>query len=200
GAAACRLILELIGLDGPPVTVLPGACRVCCRGPVPTASRMNPVIASMLSRVAEDAISAGGRAGFSVEKASQVFRWANDRLLWVAPPRDRAAKRRSGGLPIGVAILCQDAHESLLRTLESVLLQTIPAQEIVIIDATGGETVAHAVRPYGEVGVGHVRAPSANPFVLRGSALEKLSSPIICLLEPNDLLPSTYFERALPLF
>ena len=79
--ATCRLIGDLTGLDDPNAgRVGRDACSACCRGPVPTAARINPVIASLLSKAATDVAAQGGRPGCPAEKAADLLRWAEKNL------------------------------------------------------------------------------------------------------------------------
>ena len=88
GDAACSLLLELTGLEDRDLCrVGRDACGACCRGPLPSPHRINPVIASLLSKIASGLIASGGRPGCDVGEAEALGRWAEEQIS-IAFPED----------------------------------------------------------------------------------------------------------------
>ena len=100
GQATCGLIGELTDLvEGAVGQVGRDACLVCCRGPVPSATQINPVIASLLSKVTSEVIAVGGRPGCDVAKATALQGRALHRLDEVSSRRGSAEDRKPGPPP-----------------------------------------------------------------------------------------------------
>jgi hypothetical protein len=90
GEGACRLIGEITGVARPSaLCVSDDACRACCAGPVPDPRRINPVVASLVSRVAEEVIRAGGEPGCDASRADELGAWALRHLALAGPVAER---------------------------------------------------------------------------------------------------------------
>ncbi len=76
GHIACTLLQAITGLDRDDCLVGHDACRACCRSPVPSESRINPVIASLLSKATAAVLTSGGRPGCPAGKAASLQDWA----------------------------------------------------------------------------------------------------------------------------
>jgi hypothetical protein len=91
GEGSCRLIGAITGVDRPSaLRVVDDACRVCCSGPVPDPRRINPVLGSLVSRVAEEIIQAGGEPGCDAARAAGLRDWALRHLTVAGPEAERA--------------------------------------------------------------------------------------------------------------
>ena len=73
--ACCQLLQDISGL-AEPLAVGRDACEACCLTPVPTTTRINPVIASLLSRLAHSVVDRGGLPGCDVSRAAALSTWA----------------------------------------------------------------------------------------------------------------------------
>jgi hypothetical protein len=86
GEGNCRLLGTITGLARPnALRVKEDACRACCAGPVPEPRRINPVVASLVSRLAEEVERAGGEPGCDVRRAGELRDWARRHLALAKP-------------------------------------------------------------------------------------------------------------------
>ena len=89
GSAHCLLLGQIAGIDDRELlTVSPDECEACCESFVPTPQDWNPVIASLLYRVADQAVSRGGVEGLSLEDATSLREAALLNLPLVLPHED----------------------------------------------------------------------------------------------------------------
>jgi hypothetical protein len=99
GSAACGLALGLAGAvaDHPAGRVSRDACAACCRFNQPSPERLNPVVASALSRLLETAV-VEGLPGCDPDRAAALLKWTRRHLLVFplgrAPMRPARADRR----------------------------------------------------------------------------------------------------------
>src|SRR4051794_35349759 len=91
GEGGCRLIAEITGGDRPSARrVGDDACRACCAGPGRGPRQINPVLASLVSRVAGAVIQAGGEPGCDAGRAAVLHDWARRHLAIAGPEAERA--------------------------------------------------------------------------------------------------------------
>ena len=205
GAAACRLLLELTGLEDSEVgQVGRDACGACCRHPLPTPRRINPVIASLLSKVTSGLIASGGRPGCDVGKAAELGRWAERQLQeWPSihgRTGDRAGPSAGPWPSVAVVILCRRPGAALVEAIESVLFQSVPVSGVIVVDETGDQAVARVVQRQREAGVRLVRGAGGGVLRALRAGFEAADAEILCFLDADDILGAGYLERGLPLF
>lgn len=89
GSASCQLLADVSGVaDQSLLTVEPDACEACCDSFFPTPHDWNPVIASLLHRVASEAKRLGGVHGCSQVNAERLAEAAIKNLPTVLPHED----------------------------------------------------------------------------------------------------------------
>jgi hypothetical protein len=90
GEGRCRLLGEITGVTRTTaLRVGDDACRVCCTGPVPGPRQINPVVASLVSRLAGEIERAGGEPGCDARRAAELRDWARHQLALAGPDRER---------------------------------------------------------------------------------------------------------------
>jgi hypothetical protein len=86
GEGNCRLLGIITGVvRTSALRVEDDACRACCMGPVPGPRLINPVVASLLSRLAEEVERAGGEPGCDARRAGELRDWARRHLALAEP-------------------------------------------------------------------------------------------------------------------
>jgi hypothetical protein len=206
GSTACGLLRALTGLGEIDASrVGRDACRACCEHPLPSAYQINPVIASLVSRVAEQAIADGGRPGCGIVKAADLKHWADGQLVEVHAARGPAAKRGGAratrAVPtVAAIVVCSRPGETLSAVIESVLCQSLPAHEIAVVDAIGDDAVEAEARRFQGAGVKYLRGASMGVLEAWRAGLDLTESEILCFLESGDVPPADYLERGLALF
>jgi hypothetical protein len=90
GEGLCRLLGAITGVTRPAaLRVGDDACRACCAAPVPEPRRINPVLASLVSRLAEEVERAGGEPGCDARRAAELRDWARRHLALAGPDLQR---------------------------------------------------------------------------------------------------------------
>jgi hypothetical protein len=206
GRVTCGLLRDLTGLgEIDSCRVGLDACSACCEYTVPSVYRINPVIASLLSRIAEQAIAGNGVPGCGLAKAVDLKRWADGQLAMLHGPRVTGAER-SGGLTSRAAlttaaiIVCRHPGESLSTVVESLRHQAAPVHEITIVDATGDGRIEAEARRFGSHSVGYIRGAAGGVLEAWRLGLDSTKSEVLCFLESCDTPPPDYLERGLALF
>ncbi len=204
--ACCRLAAEIAGTDPQGVPVGVDACRACCRRPIPNLGRINPVVASLVSRTLSEA-KRRGTPGASPERAALILRWVS-RELAVQPrpgaeptPRDPKPEP-TPALPIAtpswpVAVVLPGGIDArvLASLLARVREQTRAPTEVLVVGPHPGvgstpEGLRY-VRP---------REGEADALANQRAAVEAAEADILWFLEPGDEPAVDYLERGVPLF
>lgn len=103
----------------------------------------------------------------------------------------------SGPLDCAVVIPCHNYGRFLAECLDSVLAQTRPAAEILVVDdASNDETAAVAAR-YAERGVRYLRVANRSVYRNRLLGLAETTAAALVFLDADDVLPPRYLEAAL---
>src|SRR5690348_15397740 len=102
---------------------------------------------------------------------------------------------------ISVVIPCFNYGRYLAEAVDSVLAQTAPAHEIVIVDDGSTDPETHAVlerfqRPRTRL----VRQPNGGHPAAANRGLAETTGELLCFLDADDALEPTYFEKALAAF
>ena len=88
-AAQCRLLEQITGAgDDRFSRVLRDACDACVQTFPSTVDDINPVVASLVFRVAEQIVAAGGTNGCTEAQARRLMSWAEESLPVVRPEDD----------------------------------------------------------------------------------------------------------------
>ena len=83
---------------------------------------------------------------------------------------------------------------TLARTLDSVLAQTLPAAEILVIDNNSTDHTAQLVETYAERGVTYVLESKQGVAYARNRGLALAQSPYVCCLDADDALAPTFLD------
>lgn len=100
---------------------------------------------------------------------------------------------------VAVVITCYELGRTLPEAIESVLVQTEAAQEIVIVDDGSRDSfTAHVLaRIEDESPTVHViRSEHGGPARARNTGIAATGAPLVVLLDGDDLFEPTYLERA----
>ncbi len=122
-----------------------------------------------------------------------------------APGQPRPLPGAAGfrGLPapeVAIAIICHNYGHFLGDCLESVLRQTLPATEIVVVDDASSDNTREVAARFADQGVRYERVEFRNVHQTRRHGLECTGAGIVCFLDADDRLSPDYLERGLPLF
>lgn len=101
---------------------------------------------------------------------------------------------------VAVIITGHNYGRFLEEAIESVLAQTHPAAEVVVVDDSSTDETARVAAHYAPRGVRYVRTEAGNPHEARGVGLQHTRSPVVLFLDADNALPPRYLECGLPLF
>ena len=101
---------------------------------------------------------------------------------------------------VAVIVICHNYGRFLKEAIHSVLAQTRPPAEIVVIDdASTDETPAVAAQ-FGPRGVRYQRVDVRDVHRARAAGLAATRASLVCFLDADDILPPDYLEAGIPLF
>jgi glycosyltransferase involved in cell wall biosynthesis len=100
------------------------------------------------------------------------------------------------GLSVSTIIPAYRAARTIGRAVESLLAQTRPPDEIVIVDDGSPDDLAAAVRPYGEQ-VRLIRKANGGAASARNLGIESARGDLIAFLDADDYWEPTKLERQL---
>ena len=93
------------------------------------------------------------------------------------------------------------AHATVREAVESVLGQTVPDLEIVVVDDASEEPIADALRGIDDPRLRVVRhSRTCGPAAARQSALRMARTPFVSQLDADDVWEPNYLETVLPRF
>lgn len=101
---------------------------------------------------------------------------------------------------VAVALICHDYGRYLGESLDSVLAQTRPADEIVVIDDNSTDETPDVAASYADRGVRYQHVTVGNVHQARRAAFEMSKSEAICFLDADDKLAPQYLELGLAQF
>ena len=205
--ATCGLLRSITGLEAGSLSMIGrDACSACCAWPEPSADRINPVLASLLTRQAEAVLTAGGLPGCDLERAA-ALRAEAVRSLQIVPVVRRDTPRKERFLPVGpdkastaVVIPCHNNGRFLVEAIESVLAQTARPSEIVVVDDASEDETRAVARRYVGAGVRYLRIEARHVFLARAAGFDATAAEFLVFLDADDVLPADYLERGLPFF
>jgi glycosyltransferase involved in cell wall biosynthesis len=93
-----------------------------------------------------------------------------------------------------VVIAAHNAARTLPSTLRSVLAQTRPDFEIVVVDDGSTDGTAEALRSVRDDRIAYVRQANLGPAAARNAGIERAAGEYVCLLDSDDLWLPDYLE------
>jgi glycosyltransferase involved in cell wall biosynthesis len=99
-----------------------------------------------------------------------------------------APARVSDGPAIAVVIPAHDAAGFVADAIDSVLVQTLPAAEIVVVDDGSEDDTAAILAPYAESGrIEVLTQPNLGVCMARNNGLARTRSPLVSFLDADDV-------------
>jgi glycosyltransferase involved in cell wall biosynthesis len=94
---------------------------------------------------------------------------------------------------IGVVIPARDAGRYIAETIESVLAQSAPAAQILVVDDGSSDDTARIAAGFGDR-VRVEQQPPTGPAAARNRGLAMISADLVALLDADDIWPSDSLE------
>jgi len=108
---------------------------------------------------------------------------------------------RGLSMQISVIITTYNYGHFLPDCLESVLSQTVPPDEIVIVDDGSTDNTSEVIQPYlSNPRVTYIKTVNSGVSAARNTAIAATSGDIIAILDADDKWRSDKLELQLPLF
>lgn len=95
---------------------------------------------------------------------------------------------------ISVLIACFNAEDTVRYTIESILVQTLPPLEIVIVDDGSTDNSSGIVKEYGGQGVSLITSANFGAAAARNLAYQASTGDYIVFLDADDILGPRYLE------
>ena len=95
---------------------------------------------------------------------------------------------------ITVIIPTYNCERYIGETVESVLAQTYPIHEVIVVDDGSTDATERVLASYGSR-IRYIRQANAGPPVARNTGLERATGDLIALLDSDDLWTPTKIER-----
>lgn len=103
-------------------------------------------------------------------------------------------------LKVAVAIIAHNYGPYLKECIESVLNQTVPPTEIIVVDDASTDNTFEIAASFAEEGVKYLRVEFRNVHKTRQAGFDATTSPIVCFLDADDILSPDYLEQGLAEF
>ena len=199
GLYSCTLLRQISRVqDSSLCRVGHDACQACSRHDRPTATTINPVIASFLYHIGCLAVEAGGLPDCTTEEAIRLKAWAFDNLSWTkgshqphslrfryASPQEYSLRRRT--YACDVVLCCEDSSPETELALRSCLNQTSATTQVHLVDNGGGAgELIERYAGYGTVAVHHNRVP-LSPLATAHQLLDYMSGEFIAIQDPHTV-------------
>ena len=97
---------------------------------------------------------------------------------------------------IAVVIPARDAGVYIAQTIESVLAQTVPAAEVIVVDDGSTDATADIARGFGSPVRVHYQPPTG-PAAARNRGIAASSADLVALLDADDVWPHDSLELRL---
>lgn len=97
---------------------------------------------------------------------------------------------------VSVAVISHNYGRFLPDALDSVLSQSYPPGEILVIDDASSDDTADVARAYASLGVGYLKVHNHNVFLNRLLAAQTLSGKWVLCLDADNVLSPDYLEAA----
>jgi glycosyltransferase involved in cell wall biosynthesis len=102
-------------------------------------------------------------------------------------------------MTVSVIIPAFRAERTIRRALDSVLSQTVPAAEIIVVDDGSPDDLASVVAEYGDR-VRLIRKPNGGAASARNAGIEAASGDFVAFLDADDYWEPAKLERQLAIF
>ena len=101
---------------------------------------------------------------------------------------------------VAVVIPCHNYGKYLREAIESVLAQTFPAQEIVVVDDSSTDDTPEIAASFAKQGVVYIRAEHRHSQLARRTGYQATSSDVVCFLDADDRLAPDYLSQGMQQF
>lgn len=114
-----------------------------------------------------------------------------------SPPVAHAAQPRTANA-VAVAIICHNYGRFLRQAIQSILAQTVPAAEIVVVDDSSTDDTAAVTAEFPQVK--YVRGEWQHPLKSRVAGMRATTSPLLIFLDADDWVAPDYIASGLAPF
>lgn len=97
-------------------------------------------------------------------------------------------------MKISVLIACHNAERTLAQTLDSLFAQTLPADEIIIVDDGSTDGSAQVAAAYQDKGTTLIRQPNMGASNARNTAFSASSGQFVIFVDADDLVGAQHLE------
>ena len=125
----------------------------------------------------------------------RVSRWFPVRVPGSYPVSYRRGKVRPLEPDIAVIIPCHNYGRFLRDAIESVLTQTLPPAEVIVVDDASEDETIQVAESYANRGVRTMRIEAHNVADARNAGALQTRAPYLVFLDADDRLARTYLER-----
>ena len=98
-----------------------------------------------------------------------------------------------GGSDVAVIVAVRDGEQYLTDAIDSILGQTAPAAEVVVVDDGSRDGTAAILRSYGEK-LRVIRQPATGQYAAMNRAIRVTSSAVLAFLDADDLFTPSSLE------
>ena len=106
----------------------------------------------------------------------------------------------NGQLTTAVVIISHNYGRYLTDAIHSVLNQTHPVQEILVVDDSSTDNTADVTRQFVDRQVRYVRIDARDVNAARYAGFSHTSADVLCFLDADDMLSADYIEQGLRQF
>jgi cellulose synthase/poly-beta-1,6-N-acetylglucosamine synthase-like glycosyltransferase len=101
---------------------------------------------------------------------------------------------------VGVIVVCHNYGRFLAEALDSVLAQSRPVNEILVVDDRSDDNTADIAREFIGLGVKYLHVDAGNVHLARKAGFEHCKCDVLCFLDADDKLHTDYIGRGLAEF
>ncbi len=112
-------------------------------------------------------------------------------------PLNRRMQRRMKDFSVAVVLISHNYGQFLEEAIDSVLAQTYPPAEILVVDDCSTDQTSEVAKSYASDGVKYLYVDHGNVHQARCSGFKATDSEILCFLDADDKLPADYIETGL---
>jgi len=99
---------------------------------------------------------------------------------------------------VAAVVTCHNYGRYLGQCLKSLLTQTVPFAEIVVVDDASEDNTARVADSFRERGVSYLRVEARNVNVARTAGLSATTAPLLVFIDPDNWFRSNFLARLLP--
>lgn len=111
-----------------------------------------------------------------------------------------AARAVPPALTAAVVVPCHNYGHWLAEALESVLGQSRKAVDVLVVDDASADDTQAVAESFAARGARYLRTEARSVWEARKAGFLATNADVLCFLDADDILPSDYLERGLPLF